>query len=102
MERRHGSRLAAVADRDSASDHPAHLAAGWSARIAHRPRTWVTPAMPASPFSARMIADNEEQDMSKVRHLDHRAAAAALDTPTDLPDEAVRALANALNPLVAD
>src|SRR5262245_45271991 len=40
--------------------------------------------------------------MSKVRHLDQRAAAAALDTPTDLSDDAVRAIANALNPLVAD
>jgi starvation-inducible DNA-binding protein len=40
--------------------------------------------------------------MSKVRRLDQRAPAAALDTPTDLSDDAVQAISNALNPLVAD
>src|ERR1700686_3614047 len=39
--------------------------------------------------------------MSKVRHLDQRATA-ALDTPTDLSSEAVEAISDALNPLVAD
>jgi starvation-inducible DNA-binding protein len=39
--------------------------------------------------------------MSKVRHLDQRATA-PLDTPTDLSSEAVEAISDALNPLVAD
>jgi starvation-inducible DNA-binding protein len=41
--------------------------------------------------------------MSRVRHLEPRqAAAAALATPTDLKNDAVSAVAAALNPLVAD
>jgi starvation-inducible DNA-binding protein len=41
--------------------------------------------------------------MSRVRHLEpRRAAAAALATPTDLKNDAVSAVAAAINPLVAD
>jgi starvation-inducible DNA-binding protein len=41
--------------------------------------------------------------MSRVRHLEPRhAAAAALATPTDLKNNAVSAIAAAINPLVAD
>jgi starvation-inducible DNA-binding protein len=39
---------------------------------------------------------------NKVRKLEPRATAAALDTPTDLSDEAVRAISTALNALLAD
>jgi len=40
--------------------------------------------------------------MSRVRHLQPRHAAAALATPTDLKDDAVTAVAAAINPLLAD
>jgi starvation-inducible DNA-binding protein len=41
--------------------------------------------------------------MSRVRHLEpRRAAAAALATPTDLKNDAVSAVAAAINPAVAD
>ena len=41
--------------------------------------------------------------MSKVRALEpRRKPADALDTPTDLPDEAVRAISTALNAILAD
>ncbi|HXE69349.1 MAG TPA: DNA starvation/stationary phase protection protein [Hyphomicrobiaceae bacterium] len=40
--------------------------------------------------------------MSKVRTLEPQKIAAPLDTPTDLPDEAVREISAALNRLVAD
>ncbi len=40
--------------------------------------------------------------MSKVRHLDPRKAAAALDTPIDLSEKAVAAISEALNGLLAD
>ncbi len=40
--------------------------------------------------------------MNKVRALDTRKSAAPLDTPTDLSDEAVKAIAAALNPILAD
>jgi len=40
--------------------------------------------------------------MSKVRKLEPRPTAAPLDTPTDLSEEAVRAVSTALNGLLAD
>jgi starvation-inducible DNA-binding protein len=40
--------------------------------------------------------------MSKVKTLDTRRPASALDTPTDLPHEAVRAISQSLNVLLAD
>jgi starvation-inducible DNA-binding protein len=40
--------------------------------------------------------------MSKVRALEPRGKAAALDTPTDLPDEAVQAISKAINAILAD
>ena len=40
--------------------------------------------------------------MSKIRALDAPKAAPPLDTPTDLADDAVKAVSAALNPLLAD
>jgi starvation-inducible DNA-binding protein len=40
--------------------------------------------------------------VSKLRAVDVRKPAPALDTPTDLSDDAVKAIAAALNPILAD
>jgi starvation-inducible DNA-binding protein len=40
--------------------------------------------------------------VNKIRALNAPKAAPALDTPTDLPEDAVKAVSAALNPVLAD
>jgi starvation-inducible DNA-binding protein len=89
------------------------LLAGTLGSAGSYPRTGrISAADPAIPPSSRPVSGwnvnpaskrpSKEPPMSKVRTLEPRGKNDALDTPTDLSDEAVRDISKAMNGILAD